>query len=87
VPALLSRQQPRASYGRRQQRQVDIQEAGMDTYLLEVDRNMDNYQSREEIMYVMDELEYLFDALQGEEQDICSRFLSTLEERLSRLPS
>lgn len=56
----------------------------MDPYLIEVARNMDSYQGREEIMHVMDELEYLFDSLEGEEQDTCSQFLSLLEKRLAQ---
>ena len=56
----------------------------MDSFLIEVARDMDSYQTREEITRVMDELEYLFDALEGEEQDTCARFLSLLEKRLAR---
>jgi hypothetical protein len=56
----------------------------MDPYLIEVARNMDSYKGREEIMHVMDELEYLFDSLEGEEQDTCSQFLSLLEKRLAQ---
>jgi hypothetical protein len=57
----------------------------MDPFLVEVARNMDNYQSRDEIMRVMDELEYLFDALEDEQQDMCGQFLSVLEKRLAAL--
>lgn len=56
----------------------------MDPFLLEVGRKMDSYRSRDEIMHVMDELEYLFDALEGEEQDACSQFLSLLQKRLAQ---
>jgi hypothetical protein len=56
----------------------------MDPFLLEVGRKMDSYRSREEIMHVMDELEYLYDALEGEEQDACSQFLSLLQQRLAQ---
>jgi hypothetical protein len=45
---------------------------------------MDSYRGREEIMRVMDELEYLFDALEGEEQDACSQFISVLQKRLAQ---
>ena len=57
----------------------------MDPFLLEVARKMDSYQGREDIMLVMDELEYMFDALEGEEQDACSQLLSLLEKRLSQI--
>lgn len=56
----------------------------MDPFLLEVARKLDDYQSRDEIMRVMDKLEYMFDALEGEQQDTCSRFLSVLEKRLAQ---
>ena len=54
----------------------------MDPFLLEVARNMDDYQGREDITRVLDELEYLFDALQGEEQDACAQLISLLQKRL-----
>jgi hypothetical protein len=59
----------------------------MDPYLVEVARDMDSYRSRDQIMRVMDKLEYLFDALEGEQQDMCGRFLSLLEQRLAALDS
>ena len=37
----------------------------MDPFLLEVARKLDDYQGRDEIMHVMDKLEYMFDALEG----------------------
>jgi hypothetical protein len=60
------------------------QEARMDPFLLEVGQKMDSYRSREEIMHVMDELEYMFDALEGEEQDACSQLISVLQKRLAK---
>ena len=54
----------------------------MNPYLIEVARKMDSYQARDDIMHVMDELEYMFDALEGEEQDTCAQLLSLLEKRL-----
>jgi hypothetical protein len=46
---------------------------------------MDSYQGRNDIMLVMDELEYMFDALEGEEQDACAQLLSLLEKRLTQI--
>ena len=57
----------------------------MDPFLLEVARKLDDYQSRDEIMRVMDKLEYMFDALEGEQQDTCAQFLSVLEKRLAQV--
>ncbi len=54
----------------------------MDPFIVEVSRQIDNYQSREEIMRILDELEFLFEALDEEQQDACSRLMSLLEERL-----
>jgi hypothetical protein len=59
------------------------QEFTVDPFLLEVARKMDSYQGRQDILLVMDELEYLFDALEGEEQDACAQLLSQLQKRLS----
>ena len=57
----------------------------MDPFLLEVARKMESYQGRNDIMLVMDELEYMFDALEGEEQDACAQLLSLLEKRLTQI--
>lgn len=65
-------------------RALYAKEDRMDPFLLEVGRKMDSYRGREEIMRVMDELEYLFDALEGEEQDACSQFISVLQKRLEQ---
>jgi hypothetical protein len=54
----------------------------MDPFIVEVSRQIDSYQSREEIMRILDELEFLFEALGEEQQDACSRLMSLLEERL-----
>jgi hypothetical protein len=54
----------------------------MNPFIVEVSRQIDSYQSREEIMRILDELEFLFEALDEEQQDACSRLMSLLEERL-----
>jgi len=54
----------------------------MDPFIVEVSRQIDSYQSREEIMRILDELEFLFEALDEEQQDACSRLMLLLEERL-----
>ena len=75
-----------------QQRRVRVQvstayeqEVRVDPFLLEVAQKLDSYQGREDITPVMDELEYLFDALEGEEQDACAQLISLLQKRLSEV--
>lgn len=57
----------------------------MDPFIVEVSRKIETYQSRDEIMRILDELEFLFESLEGEQQDACSRLMSTLEQRLRSL--
>jgi hypothetical protein len=57
----------------------------MNPFLTEVAHKLDSYQSRDEIMGVMDELEYLFESLGEEQQDACSHMISLLEKRLRAL--
>ena len=54
----------------------------MDPFLVEVSEKLDTYQSREEIMNIMDELEFLYETLDDVQQDACSKFMSLLEQRL-----
>lgn len=57
----------------------------MGRFLVEVSRNIDSYHTRDEIMQVLDELEFLFESLDGDQQEACSQLMSTLESRLRRL--
>jgi hypothetical protein len=57
----------------------------MNPFLVEVAHRLDSYQSRDEIMSIMDELEYLFEALGEDQQDACSQMMSLLEKRLTAL--
>jgi hypothetical protein len=57
----------------------------MNPFLVEIAHKQDGYQSREEIMRIMDELEDLFEALEEDQQDACSHMMSLLEKRLTAL--
>lgn len=57
----------------------------MDPFLVEVSQKLDTYQSREEIMNIMDELEFLYESLDDVQQEACSQFMSLLEQRLRTL--
>jgi hypothetical protein len=57
----------------------------MHPFLVEVAHQLDSYQSHEEIMKIMDELEYLFETLGEDQQDACSHMISLLEKRLTAL--
>lgn len=57
----------------------------MDPFLVEVSQKLDSYQSRDEIMHILDELEFLFEGLEDEQQESCSQLMSLLEERLRAL--
>lgn len=57
----------------------------MNPFLVEVAQRLDSYQSREEIMNIMDELEYLFESLAEDQQEACSQIMSLLEKRLAVL--
>ena len=46
---------------------------------------MDRCQRREGIMAVMDELEYLFESLGEEQQDVCPDMMSLQEKPLTAL--
>jgi hypothetical protein len=57
----------------------------MNPFLVEVAHKLDSYQSREEMIGIMDELEYLFESLGEDQQDACSQMISLLEKRLTAL--
>ena len=57
----------------------------MNPFLVEIAHKLDSYQSREEIMSIMDELEDLFETLEEDQQDACSQLMSLLEKRLTAL--
>jgi hypothetical protein len=57
----------------------------MHPFLVEVAHRLESYQSRDEIMKIMDELEYMFGTLGEDQQDACSQMMSLLERRLTAL--
>jgi hypothetical protein len=60
-------------------------ESFMNPFLVEVAHKLDSYQSRDEIMSIMDELEDLFESLGEDQQGACSHMISLLEKRLTAL--
>jgi hypothetical protein len=58
----------------------------MDPYLLHVARGMQGLQSREAIERVLDELEFLYEAVDDQQQGIIEELLARLRARLAELP-
>ncbi len=56
----------------------------MDPYLIEVARNMNRFHSVEMIKDVLDALEFLYDALDDEQQSAAAEVIAELPSRLRR---
>jgi hypothetical protein len=56
-----------------------------DPYLLELARRMDELQDREEISDALDKLEFMYDTLDEQQQDIAGEFITRLQHRLRAL--
>lgn len=54
-------------------------------YLVKVAETMNSFDSREEITQVLDELEFLYEALEPEFQDMADDLMSQLTARLEAL--
>lgn len=54
-------------------------------YLQKVAQELDQLQSRKQIYEILDELEFLFEALDPEFQDLASDLITRLNRRLERL--
>ena len=52
-------------------------------YLAEVARNMESYTERDQIETVLDEVEYLFEVIPPELQDLAEPIIETLRKKLS----
>lgn len=57
----------------------------MDPYLIEVAQRLDRMEDPAEVEQAMDKLEFLYEALEGEEQDQASALLAALADRLEAL--
>ena len=57
----------------------------MDPYLIEVAQRLDRMEDPAEVEQAMDKLEFLCEALEGEEQDQASALLAALADRLEAL--
>ena len=58
----------------------------MDPYLVELARSAETMDNRDEINEALDMLEYLYDALDSEQQDMASLLMRKLHDRLRELP-
>jgi hypothetical protein len=58
----------------------------MDPFLVQVAQNLDGYRERAEISRVLDELNFLFEALDESQQELAERLIATLTARLQSLP-
>ncbi len=54
----------------------------MDPSLVDIARRLDTLDDRREIGRALDELEFLYDALDSEQQDLASQLMAALQGRL-----
>ena len=57
----------------------------MDPYLVEIAKRLDTLDDRREITEALDRLEFLYDALDSEQQDLASQLMGKLQQRLQSL--
>ena len=55
-------------------------------YLEQVASRLDEFQDRDQLELVLDDLELVFDAIDPEFQDLCSGLIERLSRRLEALP-
>ena len=54
----------------------------MDPFLVDIAKRLDTLDDRQEIAEALDELEFLYEALDSEQQDLASDLMSKLQRRL-----
>ncbi len=57
----------------------------MDPYLIEVARNIDSLNDRAAINEAMDKLEFLYEAVDEQQQDLLAQLMQRLQAKLDRL--
>ncbi len=57
----------------------------MDPFLVDVAKRLDTLADRREIILALDRLEFLYDALDSEQQDLASQLMGKLQQRLQSL--
>lgn len=57
----------------------------MDPYLVEVARTLDSFNDRASINDAMDKLEFLYEALDEQQQELLNDLMRRLQQRLERL--
>ena len=59
----------------------------MDPFLVDIAKRLDTLDDRREIVEALDELEFLYEALDSEQQDLASELMSKLQRRLRSVDS
>jgi len=58
----------------------------MDPYLIDIAKRLDSLDDRREIAEALDQLEFLYEALDSGQQDLASELMGKLQHRLRALP-
>jgi len=53
----------------------------MDPFLIDIAKRLDTLDDRREIMEALDQLEFLYEALDSEQQDLASELMVKLEQK------
>ena len=59
----------------------------MDPFLVDMAKRLESLDDRKEITEAMDEIEYLYEALDSRQQDLASELMAKLQRRLRALRS
>ena len=57
----------------------------MDPFLIDIAKRLDALEDRREIVEALDQLEFLYEALDSEQQDLASQLMGRLQQRLTSL--
>ncbi len=57
----------------------------MDPFLIDIAKRLDALDDRREIVEALDQLEFLYEALDSEQQDLASQLMGRLQQRLDSL--
>ncbi len=57
----------------------------MDPFLIDIAKRLDALDDRREIVEALDQLEFLYEALDSEQQDLASQLMGRLQQRLNSL--
>ena len=57
----------------------------MDPFLIDIAKRLDALDDRREIVEALDQLEFLYEALDSEQQDLATQLMGRLQQRLNSL--